>query len=120
MTEPSYLDDPFHFDPRGRSAATDPDDHVRDLIFQVLFANPALNGIDYAEYREDRNAAPPRFWIVVVFIHNAPAALLGNPGAFRIEGGTRIPSVRPTAVKAGPDALSLEVTVEAPGDFSVY
>jgi phage baseplate assembly protein W len=40
MTEPSYLDDPFHFDPRGRSAATDPDDHVRDLIFQVLFTNP--------------------------------------------------------------------------------
>lgn len=40
MTEPIYLDDPFHLDPRGRSAATDLDDHVRDLIFQVLFTNP--------------------------------------------------------------------------------
>jgi len=40
MSEPIYLDDPFHLDPRGRSAAADLDDHVRDLIFQVLFTNP--------------------------------------------------------------------------------
>ena len=40
MPEPSYLDDPFHLDPRGRSAQTDVDDHVYDLIFQVLFTNP--------------------------------------------------------------------------------
>jgi phage baseplate assembly protein W len=36
----SYLDDPFHLDTRGRSAETPPDDHVRDLIFQVLFTSP--------------------------------------------------------------------------------
>jgi hypothetical protein len=35
-----YLDDPFHFDARGRSAETDADDHVRDLILQVLFTSP--------------------------------------------------------------------------------
>jgi phage baseplate assembly protein W len=40
MTEPIYLDDPFHLDPRGRSAETGADDHVRDLIFQVLFTSP--------------------------------------------------------------------------------
>jgi phage baseplate assembly protein W len=34
------LDHPFHFDGTGRTATTDPDDHVRDMIFQVLFTNP--------------------------------------------------------------------------------
>lgn len=37
---PEYLDFPFHLDSRGRSAATDADDHVRDLIHQVLFTSP--------------------------------------------------------------------------------
>jgi phage baseplate assembly protein W len=36
----SYLDYPFHFDATGRAATTDVDDHVRDLIYQVLFTNP--------------------------------------------------------------------------------
>ena len=40
MSEPDYLDFPFHLDARGRSAGTSPDDHIRDLIFQVLFTNP--------------------------------------------------------------------------------
>ncbi len=35
-----YLDYPFHIDARGRVAATDEDDHLRDLIEQVLFTNP--------------------------------------------------------------------------------
>jgi phage baseplate assembly protein W len=35
-----YLDYPFHFDDTGRSATTDADDHVRDMIHQVLFTNP--------------------------------------------------------------------------------
>lgn len=35
-----YLDHPYHVDGRGRSALTDEDDHVRDLIYQVLFTNP--------------------------------------------------------------------------------
>ena len=34
------LDHPFHFDGTGRTATTDTDDHVRDMIFQVLFTNP--------------------------------------------------------------------------------
>jgi hypothetical protein len=36
----TYFDYPFHLDGRGRSAVTDVDDHVRDLIRQVLFTNP--------------------------------------------------------------------------------
>jgi phage baseplate assembly protein W len=34
------LDYPFHVDGRGRSAVTDDDDHVRDMIEQLLFTNP--------------------------------------------------------------------------------
>jgi phage baseplate assembly protein W len=36
----SYLDHPFHTDGQGRSATTGADDHVRDMIYQVLFTNP--------------------------------------------------------------------------------
>jgi hypothetical protein len=34
------FDFPYHFDNRGRTAATDLDDHIRDLIEQVLFTAP--------------------------------------------------------------------------------
>jgi phage baseplate assembly protein W len=35
-----FLDFPFHVDGRGRSAETDEDDHIRDMILQVLFTDP--------------------------------------------------------------------------------
>jgi len=34
------IDYPFHFDNRGRTAATDDDDHIRDMIEEFLFTNP--------------------------------------------------------------------------------
>ena len=34
------VDYPFHFDDRGRTAATGGDEHIRDLIEQVLFTTP--------------------------------------------------------------------------------
>lgn len=34
------IDYPYHFNARGRTATTDDDDHVRDLIEQVLFTAP--------------------------------------------------------------------------------
>lgn len=34
------IDFPFHFDGRGQTATTDDDDHVRDMIEQLLFTNP--------------------------------------------------------------------------------
>jgi Bacteriophage baseplate protein W len=34
------LDYPFHFDGRGRTADTGSDEHIRDLIEQVLFTAP--------------------------------------------------------------------------------
>ena len=35
-----YVDYPYHFDARGRTAETDTSDHIRDLIEQVLFTAP--------------------------------------------------------------------------------
>lgn len=34
------IDFPFHFDNLGRTATTDSDDHIRDMIEQLLFTNP--------------------------------------------------------------------------------
>jgi phage baseplate assembly protein W len=34
------IDYPYHFDTHGRTATTDDDDHVRDMIEQLLFTNP--------------------------------------------------------------------------------
>jgi phage baseplate assembly protein W len=35
-----FLDFPYRFDGHGRTATTDRDDHIRDLIEQVLFTAP--------------------------------------------------------------------------------
>jgi len=35
-----FLDFPFHVDGRGHAAETGEDEHIRDMIFQVLFTNP--------------------------------------------------------------------------------
>src|SRR5437667_9764071 len=34
------IDYPFHFDHRGRTAPTDYNDHIRDMIEEFLFTNP--------------------------------------------------------------------------------
>jgi hypothetical protein len=34
------IDFPFHFDGRGRTAATTENDHIRDMIEEFLFTNP--------------------------------------------------------------------------------
>ena len=34
------LDFPFHFDRRGRTATTDDNDHIRDLLEQILLTGP--------------------------------------------------------------------------------
>lgn len=35
-----HVDHPYHFDRRGRTAGTTEEDHIRDLIEQVLFTAP--------------------------------------------------------------------------------
>jgi uncharacterized protein len=34
------IDFPFHFDNRGHTATTGDDDHIRDMIEQLIFTNP--------------------------------------------------------------------------------
>jgi len=34
------IDFPFHFDTRGRTATTDDEEHIRDMIEEFLFTNP--------------------------------------------------------------------------------
>ena len=36
----AQIDYPFHFDSRGRTAQTSEEEHIRDLIEQVLFTSP--------------------------------------------------------------------------------
>ena len=36
----TYFDYPFYIDGSGRSAVADEEDHIRDMIHQVLFTNP--------------------------------------------------------------------------------
>ncbi len=38
--EPRHLDVPYHLTGSGRTGTTGEDDHVRDLIFSVLFTSP--------------------------------------------------------------------------------
>ena len=40
MSDNIYFDYPFRIDTRGRVATTDEDDHLRDMIEQILFTNP--------------------------------------------------------------------------------
>lgn len=40
MPETTYFDFPFRFDSRGRTASTTAEDHIRDMIEQILFTSP--------------------------------------------------------------------------------
>lgn len=40
MIKNDYFDFPYHIDGRRRTAETGEDDHIRDLIHQVLFTSP--------------------------------------------------------------------------------
>jgi phage baseplate assembly protein W len=40
VTAPIHIDFPLHVDARGRTALTGDDDHIRDMIEQILFTAP--------------------------------------------------------------------------------
>jgi phage baseplate assembly protein W len=54
------VDYPFHIDGRGRTATTGLDDHVRDMIEQLLFTNPGerVNRPDFGSGLLDLVFAP--------------------------------------------------------------
>lgn len=81
-----------------------------------------LNGVDFVEYFEDETApAGRRRWLEAAFLKAPPAALIGAPGAFAVEGGVRVVGVRTLDVAAHPsDPLRLVIYVDRSGDFSTY
>ena len=54
------IDFPFHFDGRGRTAATDVNDHIRDMIEQLLFTSPGerVNRPDFGSGLQQMVFAP--------------------------------------------------------------
>lgn len=103
VTRTDYFDFPFHIDGRGRTAETDEDDHIRDLIYQVLFTNPGE--------RVDR----PDFGCGIgqlVFMPNSPA--LATATQFLVQGAlTRwldsVIALQRVEVVAEDNALSVRV-----------
>lgn len=85
----------------------------------LLDAQHPLNGLDYVEYRRDRNAPEGRqFWLEATFLK--PAPVLDASGA-TILGGVRSVGLRVLTVE--PDAanpLRLLLFLDAEGDFSTY
>jgi phage baseplate assembly protein W len=96
MTE-TFFDFPFHVDGRGRTAETDRDDHVRDLIRQVLFTAPGerVNRPDFGcgigqlvfMPNDDQLAAATQFlvqgaltrWLdTVIVVHEVEVVALDN------------------------------------------
>lgn len=96
------------------------DDERRNAVLAA--PSHPLNGVDYVEYRRDLLAPPTlRHRIEVHFLKAPPAALIGTPAAFTIEGGVRIVGVTPLDVAADPaDPACLLLYVDREGDFSTY
>ena len=91
-----------------------------DLERRAQVAGSATNGIDFLEVL-DRDAPPGmRQRILRVHFVNDPAPALDETN-IRITGGERVRDIRVTdAVVDAADSSVLAVTVDQPGDFSVY
>jgi uncharacterized protein len=98
------LDYPFHIDGRGRTATTDDDDHVRDMIEQVLFTSPGE--------RVNR----PTFGsgvLQLVFAPNGDA--LAAAAQFTIQGALQLwlgDVVQVEAVEVEADDATVRITVQ--------
>ncbi len=103
MTKTDYLDFPYHVDGRGRTAEVDEDDHIRDLIHQVLFTNPGER-----VHRPDFGCGVGQ----LVFMPNSDA--LASAAQFLVQGAlTRwldnVIAVQRVEVVASDDALTVRV-----------
>ena len=76
------IDFPFHFDNRGRTAATDDDDHIRDMIEEFLFTNPGerVNRPDFGSGLLQMVFAPnsPELAAALAVHHSGRAATLAG------------------------------------------
>ncbi len=78
---------------------------------------PVVNGIDYVEVSTDQKT------LTLGFIHplNAvPGAVSLGRFNFRLEGGVRIRPVVTVPAAIPANAQSIDLTVDTPGDFSLY
>lgn len=71
------IDFPFHFDRLGHTSATDDDDHIRDMIEQLLFTNPGerVNRPDFGSSLLQMVFAPNSTEMASVVQFNVQAAL---------------------------------------------
>jgi hypothetical protein len=82
-----------------------------------------LNGIDFVEVLDlDAPSEALRQRLLHVHLLKDPAPLVFTTANIRLEGGTRIRDIRPTAVTmgAGGQANVVEVEVDRAGDYSAY
>jgi len=98
------IDFPFHFDSRGRTASTDDNDHIRDMIEQFLFTNPGER-----VNRPDFGAG----LLQLVFAPNSPE--LATAVQFTIKAGLQrwlsdLIEVRTLKVSSEDAALHIEVS----------
>jgi uncharacterized protein len=73
-----YIDYPFHFDSRGRTASTSRDDHIRDMIEELLFTNPGerVNRPDFGSGLQQLVFAPNSPELAAALQYTLKAALL--------------------------------------------
>ena len=71
------IDFPFHWNGLGRTAATGDDDHIRDMIEQLLFTNPGerVNRPDFGSGLLQLVFAPNSLELAAALQFNAQAAL---------------------------------------------
>ena len=98
------IDYPFHMDGRGRTACTDQDDHIRDLIEQVLFTSPGerVNRPDFGSGL-----------MQLVFAPNSDE--LATATQFMVQGALQqylSDLIQVLNVKVESEASTLQVTVE--------
>lgn len=73
------IDFPLHFDSRGGTARTDSDDHIRDMIEQLLFTNPGerVNRPDFGSGLLDLVFAPNSAELAAALQFTMQASLQG-------------------------------------------
>jgi phage baseplate assembly protein W len=97
------IDFPFHFDSRGRTAAIDDEEHIRDMIEQFLFTNPGerVNRPDFGSGL-----------LQLIFAPNSPE--LAATVQFTVQGGLQrwlgdLIEVRDIDVRAVDSTLSVDL-----------
>src|SRR5437879_9987032 len=77
------IDFPYHFEGRGRTAATDDDDHIRDMIEQLLLTSPGerVNRPDFGSGLQQMVFTPNRVEVAATLQFTMQASIerwLGN------------------------------------------